>query len=491
MATDNEQKEDKSGKGFAGLSSMVSDVDSAVTQVETTRPESSQATASGASAKPASQAQPARGPDPGPQPYQQTSNVPLGGSSSGKWLLGIGAVIGFIWLLSQSGNKSSTPAPAYSPSSSQPSVSTAPAQTSQPPQAPPRPQAPSRPSEEQPPVATNQVLGPSQIRYCLAEDIRLDAAKGALNNYVESDVIRFNAMVADYNSRCGQFRYRRGSLESAKSEIESIRALLQSEGRSRFIRSRGSNSRQTPSETVPPQPDATILSVQQRLNALGYDVGAADGFAGPKTRSAISAYQAEQGLPQNGVATPSLLGRLNATTLANPRTNRPQSETSSRLGDSADRQTRQAVGTEPSRDIANFRKCIDGRYPSLCNHTLLTSTEAVQVEAAERKANFEKCIDGRYPSLCNHSLLTADQTVRVEAAERKANFDKCIDGRYPSLCNHPLLTADQANQVSAAERRANLEKCIDGRYPSLCNHSLLTPEQASRVNEAEFRAGRR
>ncbi len=280
-------------------------------------------------------------------------------------------------------------------------------------------------------------------------------------------------------------------MESAKSEVESIRALLQSEGRSRFIRSRGSDSRQTPSGIVTPQPDATILSVQQRLNALGYDAGAADGFAGPKTRSAISAYQAEQGLPQNGVATPSLLGRLNATALANSRTNRPQSDTSSRLGDSADRQTRQAVGTEPSRDIENFRKCIDGRYPSLCNHALLTSTETVQVEAAERKANFEKCIDGRYPSLCNHSLLTADQTVRVEAAERKANFDKCIDGRYPSLCNHTLLTAEQANHVNGAERRANLEKCIDGRYPSLCNHSLLTPEQASRVSEAEFRAGRR
>jgi len=41
-------------------------------------------------------------------------------------------------------------------------------------------------------------------------------------------------MVADYNSRCGQFRYRRGSLESAKSQVSPFTADLQNEGVSRF-----------------------------------------------------------------------------------------------------------------------------------------------------------------------------------------------------------------------------------------------------------------
>ena len=41
----------------------------------------------------------------------------------------------------------------------------------------------------------------------MAEDIRIDGAKSALNNYVDADVDRFNAMVGDYNSRCSSFKY--------------------------------------------------------------------------------------------------------------------------------------------------------------------------------------------------------------------------------------------------------------------------------------------
>ncbi|UVO37626.1 hypothetical protein KUL72_04340 [Bradyrhizobium arachidis] len=59
-------------------------------------------------------------------------------------------------------------------------------------------------------------------------------AKSAVNNYSESDVDRFNAMVADYNNRCSSFRYRRGTLESARHEIEPYRSQLQAEGRSRL-----------------------------------------------------------------------------------------------------------------------------------------------------------------------------------------------------------------------------------------------------------------
>jgi hypothetical protein len=92
----------------------------------------------------------------------------------------------------------------------------------------------SRPSEEKPPVGRDHVLESSQIRYCLAESIRIDAAKGALNNSIGSDVDEFNATVEDWNSRCAQYKYDGESFKSAKSEIEGIRSRLQSEGRSRF-----------------------------------------------------------------------------------------------------------------------------------------------------------------------------------------------------------------------------------------------------------------
>ena len=228
MATNDEQGEDKSGKGFAGLSSMVSDVEAAVTKAEHAKLEPSASSSAAARTRAAPHE-----PEAGQQPYQQSAQTPSGGSSAGKWMLGIGALFGFIWLMSESGTKSPAPVPTYTPSSP-PSVNrpSEPARQSSP--APVQPRTPTRPTEEQPPVGTSNVLGAAQLRYCLAEDIRLEAAKGALNNYIDSDVNRFNAMVADYNSRCGQFRYRRGSLETARSEIEAFRSLLQSEGQSRF-----------------------------------------------------------------------------------------------------------------------------------------------------------------------------------------------------------------------------------------------------------------
>jgi hypothetical protein len=117
-------------------------------------------------------------------------------------VLGIAAVIGVLWLIGQSNKNTTSPAPAYSP----------PAQSTAPSYSPPvQPQVPSRPQESKPPVGQDLAFSTAQIRYCLAEDIRMDGAKSAVNNYIDSDVDRFNAMVADYNSRCGSFRYRSGA----------------------------------------------------------------------------------------------------------------------------------------------------------------------------------------------------------------------------------------------------------------------------------------
>ena len=202
-----ERQNDESIKGFAGLSSLVSDVDTTVRSVVS--PESvGEAKTSTAAA-----------------PYQQTTPPPSGNFSVGKWALGFGVVIIglYLWSTSSSGNKNTTLPTSYS--SSSPSVDLTPAIAT-----------PSILSEEKPPVGINATLGTTQLHYCLAEDIRIVAAEGVLNNYIASDVDQFNAMVADYNNRCGQFRYQRGTLEGAKSEVEGYRSILESEGRGRFVR---------------------------------------------------------------------------------------------------------------------------------------------------------------------------------------------------------------------------------------------------------------
>jgi hypothetical protein len=182
--------------------------------------------ASTATAPPgATSAQPAAG-----TPYQQPgSPSAFNGLSGTKWLLGIGAVIGAIWLLSSGSNQQPAPRPsvvASAPTGPRSAIAETPQYT------PPLP--PARLTEEMPPVGTNNVLGNAQLRYCLSEDIRLGAAKSTVNGYNEPDVDRFNSMVTDYNIRCGQFRYRRGLLESVRAEVEANRSSLEVQGRARF-----------------------------------------------------------------------------------------------------------------------------------------------------------------------------------------------------------------------------------------------------------------
>lgn len=213
MAASGEDQGKGQGKGFAGLSSLVSDVETTPPPAAKKEPagDIGASTSTGPWSSQAAQPQPQPSP---PRTYQEPPQ-PSPGFSGGKWLLGVAVVIGGIWFASEASKKPSSSAPPYAPSA-------------------PRPQTLSRPEEMKPPVGQGLVLSIGQIRYCLAEDIRIEGAKSVLNNYSNSEVDRFNAMVDDYNSRCANFRYRSGVLESARQDIQPYWSQLQAEGRSRL-----------------------------------------------------------------------------------------------------------------------------------------------------------------------------------------------------------------------------------------------------------------
>ena len=54
----------------------------------------------------------------------------------------------------------------------------------------------------------------------------------------------------------------------------------------------------------------TIIEIQNRLLALGYPIGAADGIAGTRTRRGIRAFQKRNGYPADGYPSEKLLQRL-------------------------------------------------------------------------------------------------------------------------------------------------------------------------------------
>jgi peptidoglycan hydrolase-like protein with peptidoglycan-binding domain len=416
--TSEEQKNEGVSKGFAGLSSMISDVEDVVTSVEARKSES----------LPDVDAVKIHRSEPQPaddevesilDPYQQSPGV----SSELKWLVIVGVIIlGLSWLNSEPTNKSSVP-PHIDYSTPPPNVnSTAAHEDSQ--HAPKHPSGPIRPTEEKPPVGTCLNFNAAQIRYCLAEDIRLGQAKEIINNYLTSDVDRFNAMVTDYNSRCGHFRYRTGALESAKSDVERYRENLESEGRDRFTRHSPKGSQQIPANSQLPKPDNMIVDLQKRLNELGYDAGKADGLAGGKTRTAIMSVQRALGIPVNGIANIDLLKRLDS---ANPRSNaqvvvQPTLPTDKIIPPAIEPRMPNIVEPEVGKpDLSGANRSEQEAIEKACNSTRQYSGPAAYYDCLTREVNGLSAYRGK-PDLSSASRS------EQEAIEKACNSTRQYSG---------------------------------------------------------------
>lgn len=147
-----------------------------------------------------------------------------------------------------------------------------------------------------PPVGTNHVHSISEIRWCLAEGIRIDAVRSF--NETQADVDEFNRWVDDYNSRCGSYRYRQGNLASARQDVERYRSVIQEEARAKAAAEKQQKAASLTKE------------VQLALKSLGYEPGPADGIYGVKTANAIEQYQRENNLWVTGKVSEELLEQL-------------------------------------------------------------------------------------------------------------------------------------------------------------------------------------
>lgn len=307
-----EEREKRPSKGFAGLSSMVSDVEATIANAESIGREKS------LSRSPTERPDRDGGSQAGETYGEQQSRSH---SSAGKSRLDAGRVVGILWILGilgilvsvgvlhQSANNSRPTSHTQTPIA-QSSVVPPSARSSRLAQVGPKPKPHISLFEEKPPVGTNLLLTVPQIRYCLAEHIRLDAARVALGPGNNANIQRFNVMVTDFNVRCAHFRYRRGELAEAESDVKAMRPFLQAEGRNRFV---GDFSHSAPGDStknVNEAPPWMVRETQRLLDRLGYSAGKADGIAGRTTAAAITAFQRDQGLPTNGKVTPGLLTAL-------------------------------------------------------------------------------------------------------------------------------------------------------------------------------------
>lgn len=250
-------------KGFAGLDCLVSDISDVTTSQAapaTVQPSpSAKATGAPAAAD--------ISPENAARPQRPTTPVHTGSPSpnsrGGRWILAGIAVIAVGWWISSSSGTRHPPSQVPSvPSTVVPAI-------------PPEPNAF---TEQVPTAGVDRVLTLEQVRYCLAQDIRLTAARSVVNAYSHADIDRFNAMINSYNASCGRFRYYPGTLERARGDVESRRSALEAEGRRFFVPS-SSATQQFPSRfdstgaaastsrISPPAIDPDLAAVLQELTA--------------------------------------------------------------------------------------------------------------------------------------------------------------------------------------------------------------------------------
>lgn len=89
-------------------------------------------------------------------------------------------------------------------------------------------------SEAPPSVGRGLVLNPAQIRYCIAQGIRLGAAAEHLQELPSDAAIRLQAMYVDYDGRCAEYRFQAGAFDQARRDVEPRRAALVKEGLALF-----------------------------------------------------------------------------------------------------------------------------------------------------------------------------------------------------------------------------------------------------------------
>lgn len=232
MPGDTEKKLDGSKKGFAGLSSMTSDVEFSnlrVNDVSKSEGANQPTMAENLPDKGVSTAESSDVDKKKKSEYREVSVVasPSGNAGGKKFAIGLAIVIGLIWLASEPEKKNTVPDTTAGPSedfsTSQPQVDSIPSADTTSTKI-------ALPNEEIPPVGEGNVLSVPQIRYCTAQSIRIDAAREILDRYDDSQITRFNQLIDDYNDRCSNFRYRRGALETARTEVEHFRAEYMAQG---------------------------------------------------------------------------------------------------------------------------------------------------------------------------------------------------------------------------------------------------------------------
>lgn len=229
--------------GFAGLSAFVTDVDRALKEADRI--------AASPMAPAPSRANPSHQPTP---VHRDGGAIPAGLKKIGGWVAGIGLIIavkacilGGVNAVSSSDSSYTTPATDEAPTVQTEAVApasdvsgTAADSYGDDALSTEEMSATADDGSEERPAPGAATLSRSELRYCMAEDIRMSGQKAELDSLEYSDVERFNQNVDqfneaanDYNNRCSGRSVMSRDQDALSSEVENRRSELEAEGRAR------------------------------------------------------------------------------------------------------------------------------------------------------------------------------------------------------------------------------------------------------------------
>jgi predicted outer membrane protein len=77
-------------------------------------------------------------------------------------------------------------------------------------------------------------LSRTELRWCMFNDLRIEAARPDMRTAKQGQVQAFNAAVTEWNQGCRRYRYRRSDRDAVQSQLAQRRLALEAEGRARF-----------------------------------------------------------------------------------------------------------------------------------------------------------------------------------------------------------------------------------------------------------------
>ena len=80
----------------------------------------------------------------------------------------------------------------------------------------------------------SRTLSRAELRWCMFNDIRIEAARPDRRSAKQGQLQAFNTAVTEWNKSCRRYRYSRSDRDSVQGQIAARRAQLEREGHTQF-----------------------------------------------------------------------------------------------------------------------------------------------------------------------------------------------------------------------------------------------------------------